>query len=673
MWILKPPGFDAKKKWPVAFLVHGGPQGAWEDGWSFRWNPQLWAAQGYIVALPNPHSGTGFGQKFVDEISGDWGGKCYDDLMKCADYLESLPYVDKDRIGSAGGSFGGYMQNWFAVNTGRFKCLITHCSVWNFESMYATTDELWFDEWEHGGPPWGKNRKAYEKHSPHRYAANLKKFKTPMLVIHNDLDFRCPIGQGHELFTTLQRLGVPSRMINFPDEGHWVLKPANSRYWHREVFAWLKKYVPPGAGEDRAAKPNGTNGTYGTYGVHKSHKSHLVLPPVLATVERITPPVELSGSAVSHDESRKLLIGQGRLKSTAHQETAALQRHMRHPHQQRLGEPLGRVRQAHGQQIARLHAPGQQQTDPLHRQILNLGRSKILHHGCGEGTGSVGVDRKPLRGPTICWLRHNLSPCSASCQVPLPGHYSNRTGPPTFSSGLRFRQPASRKDRTATNARRSCVPEPVPQSAPGRIRMHRILFAVLSTLLFLPALLVAEKQPAPAKLKALLITGGGYHNYKALNPVLTKKIPELANVTFTVKSGLDILKNPKFADGYDVVVYNFCFADEKNSELIENALKATRDGKPTVMIHCAMHTFMASDDWTDCCGMRSAATIPTALSRSSRPPRIIRSSRRCPTNGGPPATSCIRPSNWDRSHGPAPGQGRQGQGGPRDCLGEHLR
>jgi dipeptidyl aminopeptidase/acylaminoacyl peptidase len=246
MWILKPPGLDPAKKWPVAYLVHGGPQGAWHDGWSYRWCPKLWAAQGYIVALPNPRGSTGFGQKYVDEITGDWGGKCYDDLMKGVDYLETLPYVDKDRIGSAGASFGGYMQNWFAVNTGRFKCLITHCSVWNFDSMYATTDELWFDEWEHGGPPWGKNRASYEKHSPHKYAANLAKFKTPMLVIHNDLDFRCPIGQGHELFTTLQRLEVPSKMINFPDEGHWVLKPANSTCWHREVFAWLKKYVPPG-------------------------------------------------------------------------------------------------------------------------------------------------------------------------------------------------------------------------------------------------------------------------------------------------------------------------------------------------------------------------------------------------------------------------------------------
>lgn len=246
MWILKPPGFDATKKWPVAYLVHGGPQGAWEDGWSFRWCPEVWAARGYVVAMPNPRGSTGFGQKYVDEIGGDWGGKCYDDLMKGVDYLEKLPYVDKTRIGAAGASFGGYMMNWFAVNTGRFKTLITHCSVWNFESMYATTDELWFDEWEHGGPPWGKNRKSYEKHSPHRFAAKLAEYKTPMLVIHNDLDFRCPIGQGHELFTTLQRLKVPSRMVNFPDEGHWVLKPKNSEYWHKEVFAWLEKHVPPG-------------------------------------------------------------------------------------------------------------------------------------------------------------------------------------------------------------------------------------------------------------------------------------------------------------------------------------------------------------------------------------------------------------------------------------------
>jgi dipeptidyl aminopeptidase/acylaminoacyl peptidase len=246
MWILKPPGFDPAKKWPVAYLIHGGPQGAWEDGWSFRWNPQLWAGQGYVVVLPNPRGSTGFGQKFCDEISGDWGGKCYRDLVAGLETVKKLPYVDASRIASAGASFGGYMQDWFAVNeiAKDLRCLISHCSVYNFESMWGTTDELWFDEFEHGGLPWEIPGK-YREFSPHTLAGNLGKYKTPMLVIHNDLDFRCPIGQGHELFQALQRQGVPSRFVNFPDEGHWVSKSANSIAWHNEVFAWLKKYCPP--------------------------------------------------------------------------------------------------------------------------------------------------------------------------------------------------------------------------------------------------------------------------------------------------------------------------------------------------------------------------------------------------------------------------------------------
>jgi len=251
MWVLKPPGFDASKKWPLAYLVHGGPQGAWEDGWSYRWNPEAWAAQGYVVALPNPRGSTGFGQKFVEEISGDWGGKCFDDLMRGVEYLESQPYIDKSRMAAAGASFGGYMMDWFQGHTDKFKTLITHCGVYNFESMYATTEEIWFDEWEHGGPPWGPNHASYEKHSPHKFA---KDFKTPMLIIHNDLDFRVPVSEGRQLFTTLQRLHVPSKFINFPDEGHWVLKPANSAFWHREVFAWLKKYVPPGGKADQESR-----------------------------------------------------------------------------------------------------------------------------------------------------------------------------------------------------------------------------------------------------------------------------------------------------------------------------------------------------------------------------------------------------------------------------------
>ena len=243
MWILLPPEFDKSKKWPLAFLVHGGPQGAWADGWSFRWNPQVWAAQGYVVVMPNPRGSTGFGQKYTDQISGDWGGRCYVDLLAGLAHMEQQSWIDTSRIFSAGASFGGYMMNWFQGNTSKFKTLVTHCGVYNFESMYTTTEELWFDEYEHGGPPWGPNRESYEKHSPHKYAAN---FKTPMLIIHNDLDFRVPVSEGQQLFTALQRQGVPSKFINFPDEGHWVNKPGNSRFWHNEVFSWVQQYCPSG-------------------------------------------------------------------------------------------------------------------------------------------------------------------------------------------------------------------------------------------------------------------------------------------------------------------------------------------------------------------------------------------------------------------------------------------
>jgi len=243
MWILTPPGFDKTKKWPLGFLVHGGPQGAWADSWSFRWNPQVWAAQGYVIAAPNPRGSTGFGQKYTDQISGDWGGRCYVDLMAGLEFIEKQSYIDTDRMFSAGASFGGYMMNWFQGKTTKFKTLVTHCGVYNFDSMYTTTEELWFDEYEHGGPPWGPNRESYEKHSPHRLAAN---FKTPMLIIHNDLDFRVPVSEGQQLFTALQRQGIKSKFINFPDEGHWVQKAANSRFWHNEIFAWIAQFCPPG-------------------------------------------------------------------------------------------------------------------------------------------------------------------------------------------------------------------------------------------------------------------------------------------------------------------------------------------------------------------------------------------------------------------------------------------
>ncbi|MGE3309238.1 MAG: prolyl oligopeptidase family serine peptidase [Limisphaerales bacterium] len=237
MWILKPPGMEATGKLPLVFWVHGGPQGAFMDSWSARWNAQLWAAQGYVLAMPNPRGSTGFGQKFTDEISGDWGGKVFVDLMQCLSWLEKQPYVDTTRMAAAGASFGGYMMNWFQGNTDKFKTLVTHCGVYNFDTMYGTTEELWFDEWDHG-IPWEKA--DFSRHSPHRLAA---RFKTPNLVIHNELDFRVPVAQGMDLFTTLQRKGIPSKFLYFPDEGHWVLKPQNSELWHATVFDWLAEYL----------------------------------------------------------------------------------------------------------------------------------------------------------------------------------------------------------------------------------------------------------------------------------------------------------------------------------------------------------------------------------------------------------------------------------------------
>jgi dipeptidyl aminopeptidase/acylaminoacyl peptidase len=237
MWIIKPPGFDPSKKYPLVLLVHGGPQGAWENGWSYRWNPELWAAQGYVVAAPNPRGSVGFGQEFTDQVSRDWGGRVYLDLMACTDWLEKQPYVDGTRMAAAGASFGGYMMNWFQGHTTRFKALVTHDGTFNLDSMYGTTDELWFVERD-GGIPW--ETPDFDKFSPHRYAAA---FKTPDLVIQGELDYRVPVGEGQQLFTILQRKGIPSKFLSFPDEGHWVLKPQNSELWHRTVFDWLATYL----------------------------------------------------------------------------------------------------------------------------------------------------------------------------------------------------------------------------------------------------------------------------------------------------------------------------------------------------------------------------------------------------------------------------------------------
>jgi dipeptidyl aminopeptidase/acylaminoacyl peptidase len=223
-------------------LVHGGPQGAWENGWSYRWNPALWAAQGYVVFAPNPRGSTGFGQDFVDGVSGDWGGKVFIDLVRGLDTVSTLPFVDPARIGAAGASFGGYMVNWFQARIPeRFAVLVTHNGIYNLTSAYGTTEELWFDEWERGGTPY-EVPEHYTRHSPSTYAKN---FKAPHLVIHGAFDFRIDEGEAMQMFTALQRQGVPSKYLYFPDENHWVLKPGNSKVWHQTVFGWLEQHLHP--------------------------------------------------------------------------------------------------------------------------------------------------------------------------------------------------------------------------------------------------------------------------------------------------------------------------------------------------------------------------------------------------------------------------------------------
>ncbi|MGH9768631.1 MAG: prolyl oligopeptidase family serine peptidase [Blastocatellia bacterium] len=239
-FIVKPPQFDKSKKYPMILLIHGGPQGAWLDNWGYRWNAQMWAARGYVVALINPHGSTGYGQSFTEQISGDWGGAVYDDLMKGVDHLIKLGYVDPNRLGAAGGSYGGYMVNWILGHSNRFKALVSHAGVYNLTSMYAT-EELWFTDWEFKGTPWD-NPELYTKWSPHLHAKN---FKTPTLVVHGELDYRVPIGEGIQLFSTLQRKGVPSKLLYYPDEGHWILKPQNSELWYKTVLGWFDQWLKP--------------------------------------------------------------------------------------------------------------------------------------------------------------------------------------------------------------------------------------------------------------------------------------------------------------------------------------------------------------------------------------------------------------------------------------------
>lgn len=242
-WIVKPPRFDPSKKYPLVVLIHGGPQGAWDDNWGYRWNPQVYAADGYVAFLPNPRGSTGYGQQLTNEISGDWGGKAYTDIMNGAAQVASLPYVDKNNIGAAGASYGGYMVDWILGHNDdprfHFKTLVAHAGVFNLTSMYGATEELWFPEWEFKGTPWD-NPTLYEKWSPHRFAKN---FNTPTLVTGGELDFRVPVDQDLQLFTYLQRQGVESKLVIFPDEGHWILKPGNSQFWYTTVLNWLDAHL----------------------------------------------------------------------------------------------------------------------------------------------------------------------------------------------------------------------------------------------------------------------------------------------------------------------------------------------------------------------------------------------------------------------------------------------
>ena len=245
-FLIKPPVFDPAKKYPVKFLIHGGPQGAWGDSWSYRWNAELFAANGYVVIMINPRGSTGYGQAFVDGVNGDWGGKPFTDLMTGLDYAEkTYPFIDKNRECALGASYGGYMANWILGHTNRFKCIVTHDGMFNPESAYGSTEELWFNEWEFKGKPWDyyghpDSENPFRKWSP---ALSAKNFKTPTLVIHSQLDYRLDVSEGYQLFTTLQRLKVPSKMLYFPGEGHWVLKPQNSELWYKTVNAWVDQWI----------------------------------------------------------------------------------------------------------------------------------------------------------------------------------------------------------------------------------------------------------------------------------------------------------------------------------------------------------------------------------------------------------------------------------------------
>ena len=250
-YVMKPADFQEGKKYPVAFLIHGGPQGSFGNHFHYRWNPQTYAGAGYAAVFIDFHGSTGYGQAFTDAIRKDWGGAPYQDLMKGLDFaLAKYPFLDGKHVAALGASYGGYMVNWIAGNTDRFKCLVSHDGLFDVRADYYHTEELWFPEWEFGGTPW-QGPAEYAKHNP---AERVGRWKTPMLVVHGALDYRVGDANGLSVFAALQRRGVPSKLLYFPDENHWVLKPHNSILWHQTVLEWLDRWIGSAAATSAAPR-----------------------------------------------------------------------------------------------------------------------------------------------------------------------------------------------------------------------------------------------------------------------------------------------------------------------------------------------------------------------------------------------------------------------------------
>ncbi len=329
-FLVRPPNFDETRKYPVKFLIHGGPQGAWGDAWSYRWNPELMAASGYVVVMVNPRGSTGYGQAFVDGVNGDWGGKAYMDLMKGMDYAEKqYPFIDKTRECALGGSYGGFMADWILTHTNRFACIVTHDGMFNPQSAYGDTEELWFNEWEFREPavtvatkghparqsagaepaqPWNYFDKPVAQDPFRKWSPMLaiKNAKTPTLVIHSQRDYRLDVSEGLQLFTALQRLNVPSKMLYFPDEGHWVLKPQNSKLWYETVGDWCDRWTKTNAysstGLDTAAPVAAKSGSAdGRVGVSRPVEMNEEQP----RVEGPPPPAPAPVTKTGKDKANK--------------------------------------------------------------------------------------------------------------------------------------------------------------------------------------------------------------------------------------------------------------------------------------------------------------------------------------------------------------------------------